>query len=281
MSEQRINKLNNSPLGQKSAYISEYDPSLIFPIERSTNRSTIGIQTNELPFKGFDIWNSYEMSWLNIKGKPIIATCRFIIPCNSEYIIESKSFKLYLNSFNQTKFNSHEDVKSLLQHDLSKGASAKVVVQLYNEKDILGMKLECPKGICIDNIDSDFEQYSVNSDFLSSVNDDNIIEETVYSNLLKTNCPVTGQPDWGSVEITYKGVKIDYEGLLKYIVSFRNHNDFHEHCTERIFCDIMNVLKPLELTVCARYTRRGGLDINPYRSTKNLSIPEIKRLFRQ
>ena len=258
-------QINNSPLGKKSGYVDKYSPELLFPIKRAAQRENIDI-TSSLPFYGFDAWNAYEISWLNEKGKPQVAIAKFIFPCDSENIIESKSFKLYLNSFNNSKFDSIDDVKKILTNDLSKAANSEVKVQInFLQKTNLNIKNNFI-GKNIDNIDIECNEYNVNADFLIAENTK--VTETLTSDLLKSNCLVTEQPDWGSIQISYTGNKISHEGLLKYIVSFRNHNEFHEHCVERIFIDIMEKCGPEKLTVIAHYVRRGGLDINPYRSTE-------------
>lgn len=273
--------MKTSHLGKISSYKDKYDKSLLFPVDRQLNRNELGIEKN-LPFSGYDIWNAFELSWLNKKGKPEIALCRFIIPCESDSLIESKSFKLYLNSFNGSKFSSAEEVKSILQKDISDAAGAVVNVEMYSENDLAGSKIKTLSAVCLDELDINCDTYSVCQDFLCLTGNCSIVEETVYSNLLKTNCPVTGQPDWGTVLIRYKGKQIAHDGLLRYIVSFRNHNGFHEHCIEQIFIDVMERCAPKELTVYGRYTRRGGLDINPFRTNdKSFNIRGIMRLFRQ
>lgn len=266
-------------LGKKSEYETNYNPDKLFPISRDAKRLEIGINPAHLPFWGFDSWNHYEVSWLNAKGKPVVAMAEIIYDCHSPNIIESKSLKLYFNSFNNTKFDSIFDVEMTIIKDLSHSLNAEVSVTLsqLGERKALALQ-DSFAGECIDSLDVDCSVYSVDPSFLTS--DEGFVEETLYSDLLKSNCLVTYQPDWGSVQIHYKGPRINREGLLKYIVSFRNHNEFHEQCIERIFVDIMTQCKPKELTVYGRYTRRGGLDINPYRSTiktdvaaKNIRLP--------
>lgn len=269
--------LQNAPLGKQTSYISHYQRDLLFPIPRQAKRKEIGIHAS-LPFQGKDIWNAYEMSWLNAKGKPEVAIAQFIIPCESPHLIESKSFKLYLNSFNNTLFDSFNSVNSFLTRDLSQAAGANVSVKLISlaqssEKISRGFS-----GICLDELDIACDTYTTQPNYLAT--EKNIITETVYSDLLKSNCPVTGQPDWGSVQIFYTGKKIQPEGLLKYIVSFRNHDEFHEQCVERIFMDILTHCSPEKLFVYARYTRRGGLDINPYRANYPVDVENL-RLYRQ
>lgn len=269
--------LLQAPLGKKSAYITQYDPTLLFPIPRAANRAQINI-TNILPFHGIDTWTAYEVSWLNPQGKPIVAIADFIIPCESPRLVESKSFKLYLNSFNQTIFASAETVKKQISEDLSKATGSEVIVKLFPlDKYPIATLTNWP-GICLDSLDITTNIYEVNPEFLNC--EKNVTSETVYSHLLKSNCSVTGQPDWGSVLIRYEGRKINHEDLLKYIISFRNHQEFHEPCIERIYVDIMRQCHPDKLTVYGRYTRRGGLDINPFRSNFE-QAPAFERLNRQ
>lgn len=271
----------NTELGQKTQYDSAYNPDRLCPIPRESKRIEIGIDPSALPFIGYDCWNHYEVSWLNAKGKPIIATAEIFYDCNSPCIVESKSLKLYFNSFNNTPFNSIEEVEAIIKKDLEQRIQSEVTIIItpINEKKA-GQLNNSFDGTCIDNLDIDCSVYIVNPDFLSTTEE--IVEETLYSDLLKSNCLVTNQPDWGSVQIIYKGNKINRESLLRYIVSFRNHNEFHEQCIERIFVDILNRCKPDELTVYGRYTRRGGLDINPFRTTKNTTSKRDNiRLWRQ
>jgi len=267
-------------LGEKSEYQSQYNPEKLFPIPRTRKRMEIGIDPNNPPFNGFDLWNHYEISWLNEKGKPIVATAEIIYDCNSSNIIESKSLKLYFNSLNNTQFKSISEVKKIVAKDLSASVQSEVSVKFR----ALGESSPVPVqdsfiGESIDELDISCSIYSVEPTFLTASVE--VVEETLYSDLLKSNCLVTYQPDWGSVWIHYKGPKIDREGLLRYIVSFRNHNEFHEQCIERIFIDIKNHCAPQELTVYGRYTRRGGLDINPYRTTNSVQAVSNIRLPRQ
>lgn len=273
-------QLESSPLGQKSVYVETYNNSLLFPIPRQPKRDVIGIYQQSLPFQGYDLWTAFELSWLNEKGKPVVAVADIIIPCNSPNIIESKSFKLYLNSFNNTHFSSPEIVKATLLHDLSKVAGTEIGVDIYFPGNFIDTQIGCLEGFCLDDLDISCTEYRVNSALLRTT-DEEVQNSSVYSHLLKSNCPVTGQPDWGSIAITYSGPHIDNEALLQYLISFRNHNEFHEQCVERIFMDLMTYCRPRELTVYARYTRRGGLDINPIRSTHFIKPPINIRLYRQ
>jgi 7-cyano-7-deazaguanine reductase len=269
-------KLKNSPLGQDTAYVNSYDPSLLYPIERDLNWKQQGIERDQLPFSGVDIWNAYELSWLNQRGKPEVRLAEFKVSAASENIIESKSFKLYLNSLNLSRFNNDAEVKEVLKKDLSETANGKVEVRLYHPD-------QAPEfgqftGFCIDNQDVDIEHYTPEPELLSVGEDD--VEEVLYSHLLKSNCPVTGQPDWATLGISYAGKEIDREGLLKYIISYREHGDFHEQCVENIFMHIWERCSPKSLSVYARYVRRGGLDINPFRSSEMDDIDNL-RLSRQ
>lgn len=271
--------LQNAPLGKKSSYRDTYAPELLFPIPRQNKRAEMGISSS-LPFTGNDIWNAFELSWLNAKGKPIVATAQFIFPCESPNLIESKSLKLYLNSFNNSSYDSAAQIKTILTQDLSQAAGAPVTVDLFVPEQFYQQPIADLEGQCLDNLDISCDTYLITPDYLTTLNEQ-IIEETLYSHLLKSNCLVTGQPDWGSVQIHYRGKTIDHAGLLKYIISFRNHNEFGEPCVERIFIDIMERCAPEYLVVQARYTRRGGLDINPIRSTTKIMPVKNIRTFRQ
>lgn len=260
-------ELKGALLGQQTQYKDSYDASLLFPIARKLNRDDLGIDEAQLPFKGEDIWTGYELSWLNQKGKPVVAVAEFVFPATSSHIIESKSFKLYLNSFNQTRFDSIDEVKKILTRDLSQAAHTDVVVNIFDADDFSCLLPTAFPGECLDNLDIEISTYDLDTSLLALDPNPQVIEETLYSHLLKSNCLITSQPDWASVVIRYKGPKICRESLLKYLISFRSHNEFHEQCVERLFCDIQTKLGINELEVYARYTRRGGLDINPYRST--------------
>lgn len=272
-------ELNASPLGKTSSYIDKYNPDLLFPIPRIGKRNEINVPKN-LPFNGVDIWNCFEISWLNTKGKPQVALAQVYIPCESPNIIESKSFKLYLNSFNNYRFGSLQIVENTMTKNLSAAAGSKVKVILENIKNFNGYAISQFHGTCLDDLDISCDTYTTKPEYLT-VDSTEIVCEELYSDLLKSNCLVTGQPDWGSVKISYTGHKINHENLLKYLVSFRNHNEFHEQCVERIFMDITNFCHPKSLTVEARYTRRGGLDINPFRTTELNYKPANIRLCRQ
>jgi 7-cyano-7-deazaguanine reductase len=254
-----------SPLGKPVAYQAEYMPSLLYPIARQQKREEIGV-TGTLPFFGVDIWNAYEVSWLNLRGKPQVAIATFMVPADSPNIIESKSFKLYLNSFNQTRLASADALLELLRADLSAGFGAPVQVKLTMPDAFSTLRMGELEGLLLDRLDIEVTDYAPNPALLKANHDEAVVEETLVSHLLKSNCLVTGQPDWGSVQIRYVGAQIDQAGLLQYLIGFRGHNEFHEQCVERIFMDILRHCRPQKLAVYARYTRRGGLDINPWRS---------------
>ncbi|WP_369433793.1 NADPH-dependent 7-cyano-7-deazaguanine reductase QueF [Psychromonas sp. MME1] len=272
--------LQNLSLGKNSEYKDHYDASLLQD-PRSLNRDELKISADNLPFVGYDLWNIYELSWLNSKGKPVVATAVVTIPFDSDNLIESKSFKLYLNSFNQTQFSCLTEVQERLTTDLSKVANKSVRVEINDNLDKFTDKLGTFKGHCIDDLDIAVNNYQFTSDYLQDIGGNQIVTETLYSHLLKSNCLITNQPDWGSVEISYTGQKLDREKLLRYLISFRQHNEFHEQCVERIYCDLMKFAQIDSLSVYARYTRRGGLDINPLRSTNSIESVNNLRLLRQ
>lgn len=256
-----------SPLGKAVHYESTYNPTLLYPIARAEKRAELGI-TGALSFVGVDIWNAYELSWLNLRGKPVVALGEFVVPAESPCIIESKSLKLYLNSYNQSKVTSMAEVETRIAADLSKAAGAPVAVKLTPVEEVNACPMGVPDGICIDSLDIEINTYTPTPSILRTLQGANTSDETLYSHLLKSNCLVTGQPDWGMLALRYSGPRIDREALLRYIVSFREHNEFHEQCVERIFSDIQRECRPTRLAVWARYTRRGGLDINPVRATE-------------
>ncbi|AFS36424.1 MULTISPECIES: NADPH-dependent 7-cyano-7-deazaguanine reductase QueF [Gammaproteobacteria] len=253
-------------LGKQVDYEFEYNPGLLQGVPRSLSRDTLNLAGSGLPFDGIDTWTGYELSWLNLKGKPNVAILECHVPITSKNLIESKSFKLYLNSFNQTKFASAEDVRQVLQADLSACAGEPVEVKLILPEQFSSLQFQEFNGTLLDSLDVEIDQYSPNTQYLTVAKNETGIQETLVSHLLKSNCLITSQPDWASIQIRYEGKAIEHEGLLKYLISFRQHNEFHEQCVERIYNDIMQHCQPDKLTVCARYTRRGGLDINPFRS---------------
>lgn len=268
--------LKTAPLGKKTDYREEYSPELLFPVPRTLARDLIGLKAAKLPFDGYDIWNGLELSWLGPKGKPEIAIAVFTFPCHSPFIVESKSFKLYLNSFNQTHFPSLEAVEETMKKDLSEAAGAHVKVSLLSASSKIDLPYNELPGTCLDCLDIAVDNYEFNPGYLKA--EGPAVNETLYSNLLKSNCLATGQPDWGSIMIRYEGPKIDHEQLLRYIISFRRHSGFAEHCVEQVFHDIEQRCKPAKLTVYARYTRRGGLDINPFRSNFESHVDNFRQI---
>ena len=284
----------NSLLGKAATYIDQYDASLLFPIARVVKRAEIGI-TGELPFLGADIWTAFELGWLNLRGKPQVALAHFTVPCETPNIIESKSFKLYLNSFNNTRFADADAVKARLRADLSEAVWRMDAPDSKGRAAIpasIGVRILLPDlfdrepiheldGLNLDRLDLDCSRYTPAPELLKVDEGEAPVTEVLVSNLLKSNCLVTGQPDWGSVQISYSGTPIDQESLLQYLVSFRNHNEFHEQCVERIFMDLWTRCKPVRLAVYARYTRRGGLDINPFRTSYAQALPPNARTARQ
>ena len=276
--------LKSLTLGQTTEYSSEYNPKLLQAVPRSLNRDDLALSNDNLPFYGEDVWYGYELSWLTPSGKPVVAVAEFRFPCTSVNIVESKSFKLYLNSFNQSRFDSWQQVQETLVSDLSALVEAPAQVTLSKVDDCPALAIAALEGQCIDDIDITIDDYQFNPEHLAdsapaqSEQDSAVVEQTLVSHLLKSNCLITNQPDWASVYISYRGTEINQQALLKYLISFRQHNEFHEQCVERIFCDIQKYCQPQQLTVYARYTRRGGLDINPFRSTENISAPNARGL---
>jgi 7-cyano-7-deazaguanine reductase len=263
--------LNGSPLGATVAYRDTYAPELLFPVSRQPQRDALGI-AGPLPFHGVDVWNGYELSWLDLRGKPVAATLRFDVPADSPNIVESKSVKLYLNSLNQTAFDSAAAVEAAITKDLSAAAGATVQVRVQPLMPQAALARTNFAGTVIDDVAVDIHHYHPTPELLSAGG--HVMEEVLVSHLLKSNCPVTGQPDWAAVRIAYRGPAIDRACLLAYIVSYRQHSGFHEHCVERIYTDIMARCHPERLSVYARYTRRGGLDINPFRSSVAGDLPD-------
>jgi 7-cyano-7-deazaguanine reductase len=281
-----MNQPEQSQLGKNSAYVDQYDASLLFPIPRAVKREELGIRSAPI-FLGADLWTAFELSWLNLKGKPQVAIAHITVPAESTHIIESKSFKLYLNSFNATRFVDAQAVRDCMREDLDTALwhggqiMARCGVKIILSEEFDKEPVHELDGLNLDRMDIECTHYQPTPELLRAQKDEAPVTETLVSHLLKSNCLVTGQPDWGSVQISYSGDQIDQAGLLQYIVSFRNHNEFHEQCVERIFMDIWTRCKPLKLSVYARYTRRGGLDINPWRTSHPQSPPPNIRTARQ
>ncbi|MFD2297257.1 NADPH-dependent 7-cyano-7-deazaguanine reductase QueF [Paracidovorax citrulli] len=281
-----MNTPDQSQLGRVSGYADQYDASLLFPLPRQPKRHEIGV-TGTPPFFGADLWTAFELSWLNLRGKPQVALAHITVPCETPNIIESKSFKLYLNSFNNTRFADAAQVQTRIRTDISEAAW-----RGSDRQATVGVKLVLPEmfdrepvqeldGLLLDRLDVECTHYTPAPELLHANHGEAPVTETLTSHLLKSNCLVTGQPDWGSVRIEYSGAQIDQAGLLRYLVSFRNHNEFHEQCVERIFMDLWTRCRPIKLSVYARYTRRGGLDINPLRTSHPQALPANVRTARQ
>ena len=275
-----MTQADQSPLGKASAYADQYDASLLFAIPRGLKRLELGIDGTP-PFFGADMWTAFELSWLNLRGKPQLALAHITVPCESPHIIESKSFKLYLNSFNNTRFADARDVRERIRADIGAAVGAGIGIktlgpELFDQEPVHEMD-----GLNLDRLDVECIHFTPAPELLFAEFDEPPVTETLTSNLLKSNCLVTGQPDWGSVQISYSGAQINQEGLLQYLVSFRNHHEFHEQCVERIFMDVWMRCKPIRLSVYARYTRRGGLDINPFRTSYPQGLPANVRTARQ
>ena len=282
-----MSDLRDSALGKPTAYVSQYDPALLLPLPRAASRAEIGIAAGQAPFFGADLWTAYELSWLNPRGKPQVAIAHITVPCETPNIIESKSFKLYLNSFSNTHIASADEIRARIRADVSQAAwrgspaSATVGVTLIAPEQFDAQQVHELDGLPLDRLDLECTHYQPAPELLSANHAEAPVSETLTSRLLKSNCPVTGQPDWASVQIAYSGAQIDQAGLLRYIVSLRNHGEFHEQCVERIFMDIWRRCRPIKLTVYARYTRRGGLDINPCRTSHPQQLPPNARTARQ
>lgn len=274
--------LKHSPLGQASDYPEHYDPGLLFPVARADARRELGL--SDWPYHGFDRWNAYEISWLNGKGLPRVAMAIFELPASSPCIIESKSLKLYLNSFSMTRLTGTYELTERLIADLSRVSGAPVEVTLLPVDTAVfaappAAGSPAAGSVLLDEQDIAVDRYQLDPGLLRADASQHR-EETLYSHLLRSNCPVTGQPDWGSVFIDYAGPVLDHAALLRYLCSFRTHQGFHESCVERIFLDILALGAFDRLSVTAKYLRRGGLDINPCRSL-HPHRPDMGRLARQ
>jgi 7-cyano-7-deazaguanine reductase len=272
-----MNDVHTSALGKAVDYPTAYDASLLHPIARALSRDALGVG-DDVPFAGIDVWNAYELSWMDARGKPKVALAEFRVPAMSPHLIESKSFKLYLASHHQVRYENTEALRALLVADLSAAAGAAVSAVIT---PVHAAQIEALAGEVIDDLPLAIDAYGPPDPSVLRCDTEVKVDETLVSHLLKSNCPVTGQPDWASVQIAYKGARIDRAGLLRYLVSFRGHADFHEACVERIFLDLLQACAPARLSVYARYTRRGGLDINPFRTTPGGAMPGNPRTARQ
>ncbi len=280
-----MNSPEQSGLGKPTRYSGEYDPTLLYPLPREPMRAEIGVA--QPIFFGADLWTAFELGWLNLRGKPQVALAHFMVPCETRNIIESKSFKLYLNSFSDSRFADAAAVSACIRGDLAEAlwrggpAQSAIGVSLIEPAQFEAQKVREFDGLCLDRLDLECSHYTPAPQFLCASFSEQPVSEVLYSNLLKSNCPVTGQPDWGSIQISYSGPQIEQGGLLQYLVSFRQHNGFHEQCVEQIFMDLWTRCKPAKLSVYARYTRRGGLDINPFRTSHPQRLPANVRNARQ
>jgi len=275
-----VNTPEQSQLGKVSSYVDQYDASLLFPIPRADKRAELGL-LGAPPFFGADMWTLYELSWLNLRGKPQVALAQVTVPCESPNIVESKSLKLYLNSFNNSRFADAREVRERIRADVSAATGAGIGIKTIGPEMFDREPIHEMDGLSIDRLDVECLHFTPAPELLFAEFDELPVLETLTSSLLKSNCLVTGQPDWGSVQIAYSGPAINQEGLLQYLVSFRNHNEFHEQCVERIFMDVWTRCKPIKLSVYARYTRRGGVDINPFRCSYPMQLPPNVRTARQ
>ena len=263
--ENQTGSISDSPLGKPTTYDGDYDPTLLYSIPRESTREKFGLGKT-LPFFGVDIWNAYELSWLNNRGKPQVGILTLTVSADSKNIVESKSLKLYLNSLSQTHLKNKNDLIGLLRKDLSDAFGSFVSITITPQDAFQNLIMEDLEGLLLDRLDIDADEYSPNPSLLRTDKEQPPVEEKLVSHLLRTNCPVTGQPDWASIQIEYDGFAINQEYLLKYIISYRTHNGFHEQCIEQIFLDILRECKPSRLAVYGRFTRRGGIDINPWRA---------------
>ena len=268
--------VEQSLLGKDTNYPTQYQPDILFPIARAQARQAYahveGIQ------QGQDWWHVFEISWLNAAGIPQVAIGRLSLPATSPHLIESKSLKLYFNSLNFTQFESQAAFIATVERDLSHAAQAQVSLQLFQ---VDALEVSQPTGLCIDDLVPERLENHPDASLLALDPVNQHVEVQLYSHLLRSNCPVTGQPDWGTVFIRYQGAKPCYKSILAYIISYRQHNGFHEQCVEQIFADLWQKFSPEKLMVYATYTRRGGLDINPCRVSDLAWLPQPIRLSRQ
>lgn len=270
--------LKASPLGHATAYPERYDPGQLFPVERAPLRAALPAAALDA-MRGTDLWNAYELSWLDARGKPQVAIASFTVPASSPCVVESKSVKLYLTAFNQTRFGSVDEVRAAIASDLGKATGVAVEVALTLPDDFAALPHAELAGECLDGLPLTLDDDAFAAEALAVAGPP--VEETLVTRLFRSVCPVTGQPDYGSVQVGYRGPRIDHPGLLRYLVSFRRQPGFHEHCVERIFADLWTRCRPDALTVYARFTRRGGVDINPYRTSTQAPPPPNARTARQ
>lgn len=273
--------MSDNPLGKQTAYPTRYDPDLLFPVARAANRVNIGIDEAALPFAGFDHWRAYELSWLSATGQPVVALADILVPCKSPFLIESKSMKLYFNSLNQHVFADVASAHSRIEQDLARVAGAPVQVTLYSNDAPAMHTRDVNDAIVLDNLSVTTSTYQPSPQLLQTVAGTDV-DEILLSHAFRSNCPITAQPDWGSIMIQYRGKQIDHSSVLAYLISYRLHEGFHEHCVEQIFQDLSAVCKPQALQVSINFLRRGGLEINPLRSSDRAIVAyPLARLLRQ
>ena len=278
--EKSLEKSLDNPLGKQTEYIDTYTPSLLHSIERAPARVEIGLDPDNLAFQGEDVWMCYELTWLGDRGKPEVSAMRIKVPASSPCIVESKSLKLYLGSLAQTRFANRAELLNTLNSDLGLAFRAPVMLELIDLPQVPEIVSQ-PPGICLDGLDVRLDTYERDPELLAlEEGEERIVKETVHTNLFRSLCPVTGQPDFASVVIRYLGRPIARSSLLAYLVSFRNHQAFHEATVEQIYADIENVCQPDQLSIAGRFLRRGGIDINPFRSNVDDQMP-LLRLPRQ
>ena len=273
-----MTNLRDSPLGHATTYADAYDPRLLFAVDRTPQRDELGLGAT-LPFRGFDVWNAYELSWLDAAGKPQVGIATFSVPAESPRIVESKSVKLYLTAFNLTRFASVDAVRGAIARDLAGATGAPVDVALVPPADFAALSRGELDGDDLDVLPVAFDGMAPDAALLAAAGP--VVAQTLRTRLFRSLCPVTGQPDYASVQIRCRGPRLDPAGLLRYLVSFRSHPGFHEHCVERIFADLWTRCRPEALTVYARFTRRGGVDINPWRTSGDDAPPPNRRTARQ
>ncbi|KAF0806154.1 7-cyano-7-deazaguanine reductase [Alcanivorax xiamenensis] len=271
--------LKDAPLGQTSDYVDQYAPELLYPVPRALARESLALENGALPFQGEDLWTGYELSWLDQGGKPRVALAEIRVPCTSDNIIESKSLKLYLNSFANSRYTDADAVREIITADLGKVAGEKVTVRILSLGDAAAQPVWHGDGVCVDELDLTIDTFAYDAALLTAGTGEDHQGE-LYSHLLRSHCPVTNQPDWGTVVVRYEGRPIDPAGFLRYVVSLRNHQGFHEQIVEQMFVDLQRQCAPAKLSVLGRFTRRGGLDINPFRSNFE-PAPENLRTIRQ
>lgn len=271
-------EMTGAPLGVPTTYPDAYDAALLFPVPRGPQRMEIGL-TGTLPFTGADIWTAFELTWLDPHGKPQVAIANFVVPATSMAIVESKSVKLYLGGFAQTRFDGMAEVQTAIERDLAHATGGSVQVKLAAPADFLPARFADLEGDSLNDLPVAIQRYHLTPELLGT--DGPVVEETLKTDLFRSLCPITFQPDFASVQIAYRGPAIDRAALLRYLVSYRCHPGFHEHCVERIFVDIMARCRCDSLSVYARFTRRGGVDINPFRTNAGRPAPPNVRTARQ